>query len=498
MSSYSGKVLSEGVAIGKVLTFSYRFLQQKTTQPTEEKEKLKKALEDSIKELENIKNTHKENDEYISMQILLLSDPSLLTNANKEIDQNLSAEQSVSNVLHKIMNSLMDSTSSYLKERVMDISDIKERILRNLTGTKNLEIQSDFILVAEELYPSFLIQHKKNILGIITHSGGYSSHGAILCRQFNIPYMVSDVEVKEGETIIIDTRKQQIITSPQEIEVKHYQEVMQKLSEESFEAIEHSPYQFLANVSDNSELERVKQYGFDGIGLYRTEMIFMHSDRPYTLEEQYEIYSEAVEAMQNKSICFRTFDIGDDKQLSYIKTSKKGVDNYIQNPVVFETQIKAIIKANHYNTVKIMFPMIYSSSEFDFLKKWVLQIQKEMKDTSHIEFGIMLETEAALRSIESFKSVDFISIGTNDLVFSIYHIRRDVQTADMQEYLNDLIAKLKRVVNFAKENNITLSICGELAAIGPALKEFMRIGITNYSVAAPAIKVLNHIYKEFF
>ncbi|MDE5856106.1 MAG: hypothetical protein K2H06_03565, partial [Anaeroplasmataceae bacterium] len=317
MSSYSGKVLSEGVAIGKTLTFSYRFLKQKTTQPTEEKEKLKKALEDSIKELENLKKTHKENEEYISMQILLLSDHTLLANTNKEIDKNLSAEQSVSNVLHDIMNSLLEGTSDYLKERVMDLSDIKERILRNLAGTNSLEIQTDFILVAEELYPSFLIQHKKNILGIITHNGGYSSHGAILCRQFNIPYMVSDAEIKEGETIILDTRKQQIITSPQETEIKHYQEVMQKLSEERFEAIEHSPYQFLANVSDNSELEKVKQYGFDGIGLYRTEMIFMNSNRPYTLEEQYEIYSEAVEAMQNKSICFRTFDIGDDKQLSY-------------------------------------------------------------------------------------------------------------------------------------------------------------------------------------
>lgn len=498
MSSYSGRVLSEGVTIGKVLTFSHRFLKHKTAQPTEEKEKLKKALEDSIKELENLKNVHKENEEYISMQILLLSDPTLLTNANKEIDKNLSAEQSVSNVLHKIINSLSNATSDYLKERVMDLSDIQERILRNLAGTKHLDTQSDFILVAEELFPSFLIQHKKNILGIITHNGGYSSHGAILCRQFNIPYMVSDAEIKEGEIIILDTRKQQIITSPQETEIKHYHEVMQKLSEESFEAIEHSPYQFLANISDNSELEKVKQYGFDGIGLYRTEMIFMNSDRPYTLEEQYEIYSEAVEAMQNKSICFRTFDIGDDKQLSYIKASKKGVDNYIHNPDIFETQIKAIIKANHYNSVKIMFPMIYTSSEFVFLKKWVIQIQKEMKDTSHIEFGIMLETEEALRSIETFREVNFVSIGTNDLVFSIYHIHRDVQTTDMQEYLNDLIAKLKRVVNFTKENNIILSICGELAAIGPALKEFMRIGIMNYSVASPAIKVLNHVYKEFF
>ncbi|MDE6407547.1 MAG: hypothetical protein K2K48_06750 [Anaeroplasmataceae bacterium] len=498
MSSYSGKVLSEGVAIGKVHILNQHSISQINNKPKEEIKKLKKAIEDSIRELESLKKKSKENEEYISMQILLLSDPMLLSKANQEIEAGLSGSQAVSNVIHEIMNSLLDATSSYLKERVMDLSDIKERILRNLIGNKSLEIQSDFILVAEELYPSFLIQNKSKLLAVITHRGGYSSHGAILCRQFNIPYMVSSAEAKEGETIIIDTRKQQIITSPEEKEIQHYQEVLAKLSKEGFEAIEHRPYQFLANVSDNSELERVKQYGFDGIGLYRTEMIFMNSDRPYTLEEQVEIYSEAVEAMQNKSICFRTFDIGDDKQLSYIEASKKGVDNYIHNPIVFKTQIEALIQANHYNTIKIMFPMIHTAEEFKFLKKWVLQIQKEMKDTSYIEFGIMLETEEALSTIESFDNVDFISIGTNDLVYSIYHIHRDVQTVELEDYLKDLIAKLKRVVDFTKERNITLSVCGELAAIEPALKEFMRIGIKNYSVATPAIKILNHIYKEFF
>lgn len=498
MSCYIGKVLSEGVAVGSVHTFRNTSSESVDTQPSKEKQKLSNAIKKSIKELEELKKTSKENEEYISMQILLLSDPILLSKSKLEIDKGLSAEQGISNVIHEVMNSLLDATSSYLKERVLDLSDIQERILRNLIGRKTTNIDSDFILVAEELYPSFLIQHRKNLLGIITHRGGFNSHGAILCRQFHIPYMVSDLKIQEGETVILDTRKQQIITSPLPSEIKQYHMVLQKLSKERFEAVEHSSYLFLANISDNSELQRVKDYGFDGIGLYRTEMIFMNSNRPYTLEEQYEIYSEAVEAMQNKRIYFRTFDIGDDKQVSYIQSSKKGVENYIHNPIVFKTQIEAMIKANHYNTVKIMFPMIYSASEFEFLKKWVLQIQKEMKDTSYIEFGIMLETEEALNSIEDFKDVDFISIGTNDLVLSIYHIHRDSQTAEIKEYLNDLIGKLKRVVVFSKENHITLSICGELAAIGPALREFMRIGITNYSVATPAIKILNHIYKEFF
>lgn len=498
MNCYVGKVLSEGVAIGVCHKYQYTSDQSNHFQPSKEKEKLLKAIKLSIKELEELKIKSKENEEYISMQILLIRDPTLLSKSNVEIDKGLSAKQSILNVIHEIMNSLLDATSSYLKERVLDLSDIQERIIRNLDGKKPIEIESDFILVADELHPSFLIQHKKNILGIITNRGGYNSHGAILCRQFHIPYMIANIEIKEKEVIILDTRKQQIITSPQDLEINHYQMVLQKLSKEVFQAVEHQPYLFLANVSDNSELERVNQYGFDGIGLYRTEMIFMNSNRPYTLEEQYEIYSAAFEAMKDKKICFRTFDIGDDKQVSYIQASKKGMENYIHNPIVFKTQIEALIMANRYNTLKIMFPMIYEASEFDFLKKWVLQIQKEMKDTSFIEFGIMLETEEALNSIENFKDVDFISIGTNDLVLSIYHIHRDDQAAELKKYLNDLIEKLKHVVEFSKENDVTLSVCGELAAIGPALREFIRIGITNYSVAPPAIKVLNHVYKEFF
>ncbi|MDE6656528.1 MAG: hypothetical protein K2J85_06020, partial [Anaeroplasmataceae bacterium] len=409
MSCFSGKVLSEGVAIGKAYILNYQNPNHSNQEPTIEKDKLKKALIDSRNELEVLKKQNKENEDYISMQILLLSDPVLQSRANEAIDTGLSAEQSVSKVMQEYMNLLLSATSSYLKERAMDLSDIKERILKNLLGKKIKHPKKGFILVAEELYPSFLIQNKKNLLGIITRTGGYTSHGAILCRQFNIPYMVSDVEVEDGQTIILDTRKQLIISSPLEKELDDYNAIIHKLSLETYKAIEHGSFQFLANISDNSELDHVNQYGFDGVGLYRTEMIFMNSDRPLTFEEQYEIYSEAVEAMHHKPICFRTFDIGDDKQLSYIKSSRKGMANYLDNPELFKTQIKALIKANHYNTIKIMFPMIYTSSEFNYIKNWILEIQKEMEDTSHIQFGIMLETQEALLSIETFQEVDFIS-----------------------------------------------------------------------------------------
>lgn len=491
------RVLSEGIAIGQIQKPSYSLINSNASCPSQEKEKLKLAIQKSIEEIEELKKSNQDNEEYLSMQILLLSDPILLEKSNLVIEQGASAVAGISLVLGEYMNSLLDATSDYLKERVLDLSDIKERILKNLSGKKNEEFANHFILFAEELHPSFLIQNRKNLLGVITRKGGYSSHSAILCRQFHIPYVVTDEEV--GPSLaVIDSRKQQLILNPSNKEIEHYQYVLKKLSEETFFAVPHQNFQFLANVSENTELKTVNEYGFDGIGLYRTEMIFMNHNRPFTLEEQYEIYSAAVEEMKNKKICFRIFDIGDDKQLSYVKTYKKGVDNYVHNPILFKTQIEALLKANRYNSIKILFPMIYTASEFAFLKKWVLQIQKEIKNTSYVEFGIMLETEEALEHIETFEDVDFISVGTNDLILDIYHIHRDDQTEVLNQYLQDLLEKLKHVVQFCKNHDITLSVCGELAAIGPALRELIKIGIRNFSVTPPAIKVLNHVYKEFF
>ncbi len=497
MNSTKVQVLSEGIAIGNLRKLIFSVPNQSKLVPNQEKEKLQQAIEKSIKEIEELKTLDKENEEYLAMQVLLLSDPVLLEKTNREIENGVSAIEGITFVLGEYMNSLLDATSDYLKERVLDLSDIKARILSNLSGSHIEQFTKPCILFAEELHPSFLIQNRKKLLGVITKKGGYSSHSAILCRQFHIPYVLMNEDISES-LVIIDSRKQQVIFNPNQQEIEHYTYLLEELSKETYFAVPHNNFQFLANVSENLEIKNVNQYGFDGIGLYRTEMIFMHNDRPLTLEEQCEIYSEAVEMMQNKKICFRTFDIGDDKQLPYLKVHQKGVENYIHNPILFKTQIEALLKANHYNTVQILFPMIYNVSEFELLKKWVLQIQKEIKNTSFVQFGIMLETKEALEQIETFTDVDFISIGTNDLVVDIYHIHRDVQTEAVNEYLKDLLLQLKRVVDFCKQHQITLSVCGELAAIDSALREFIKIGIQNFSVAPPAIKVLNHVYKEFF
>lgn len=495
MKLYKGRVLSEGVAIGNIY-MPVEIKSRKSLGVKREKEKLLTSIDKALSQIEHLKNENIEDVEYLNIQKLLIEDYTLKDQALKYIDEGLTANESLELVLNKYALELSNCHNSYLQERASDILDIKHRILENMSRHKKC-IEEPFILFTKNLRPSFLIQNKKNILGVITINGGYSSHGAILCRQLNIPYMIANIHTTEPCLAIIDTRKQQIILNPDQKDIDYYNYVLNELAKEEYEAVAHSPYGFYANVSDNLELDRVLAYKFDGIGLYRTEFIFMNDDRPYSFDEQYEIYHEAVLKLKDKPICFRTFDIGDDKKLSYVESSNKGIENYLNNPILFETQIKALLKANDYQNMRIMFPMITSYNEFVFLKNWVNTIKQEICPESTIKIGMMLETKEAMNHLTDFKDVDFMSIGTNDLVLSIYHIERDSQQQKLQKYLDQLIDDLSKVVSYCKQQKIELSICGELAAIGPALREFIRIGVKNFSVATPAVRVLNKIYKEF-
>ena len=222
----------------------------------------------------------------------------------------------------------------------------------------------------------------------------------------------------------------------------------------------------------------------------------MNSNRPYTFDEQYTIYSEAVSLMKGKPITFRTFDVGDDKQIDYLITNHKGFDNYIKNPLIFEDQVKALLKANSFNTIRIMFPMIEQESEFIYLKDWVLRLAKE-GNYNIPKIGMMLETKMALTSIETFLEPDFFSIGTNDLTHELYNISREDETNEIFNHINDLIESLKRVVKFCNEKNISLSICGELASIKEVAIRFYEIGIKNLSVSPASMAMLNMAYDEF-
>lgn len=494
MKFYKGEVLSEGIAVGKIF-MPMEIKSKKSLGVKLEKEKLLKALDLSLSQIEDLKIDNQEHLEYLNVQKLLIEDYTLKDKALAQIEKGNSAVDSLAIVLNQYAEELFACHNGYLQERASDILDIKNRIIGNLEEQNDF-VENQFILYTKELRPSFLIQNKRKLLGVITNRGGYSSHGAILCRQLNIPYMIASINALNGSEAIIDTRKQKIIINPDQKDIDIYKEAIKSLALEEYDAIPHNPYGFYANVSDNLEIDKVLKYHFDGIGLYRTEFIFMNDNRPYSYEEQYAIYHEAVLRLEGKPICFRTFDIGDDKVLPYVKSVSKGIDNYLNNPDLFETQVKALLMANEYDNMKIMFPMIKSNNEFVFLKNWVNRIKEKYCKDKKVLIGMMLETKEAINALETFKDVDFISLGTNDLVLSIYHIERDEQHIKMQKYIHHLLDEIKRIVKFCDQNHIELSICGELAAIELALREFIKVGVKNFSVASPAIRVLNKVYKD--
>lgn len=490
------EVLSDGHVIGKISKIKSTYIEGKAEEELEI-DKLERALKNSLKQIQEIKKNNKDLEEYLNIQELMVLDPELKKKTISFIEVNhVSALCALGNVMEDYLKALGSSSSDYLKERIADIEDVHQRIISNIENQSEADhIDNPCILAVESLYPSYLIANKNSILGVISKKGGYTSHSAILCRAWDIPYVISDCGFNDGDEVIIDTRKNYILITPTKEEAEEYNFEASKRSEMEKKAVEHSDFLFLANVSSNLDIPKVLKYGFDGIGLYRTEMIFMNTLRPYSFLEQYKIYKEAVETMKGATVCFRTFDVGDDKQLPYLKTYKKGIDNYRNNPLVFIDQVKAMLKANLYGNLRIMFPMIESRNEFVYLKKWVLRIREE-NHYNMPKIGMMLETKEALEHIEEFSEADFISIGTNDLTHQLYHIDRDEALQNVNQYLDDLMSRLVSVVDFCKAHNICLSICGELASIPAVAKRFYALGIKNLSVAPAAIRMLNLAYQE--
>ncbi len=489
------EVLSDGYVYGKCISLHVKVNHSDYVSIENELVKFDKSIDTTIKQLKELKDNNPDLSEYISMEILLVSDPSFSNNVHKLINDSYRARDAIESVLNKHIESMNLSTSKYLRERTQDIKDIMGRIVYNLENVDLGDSDDDkYILYLDELYPSILIQRRNNIIGAIVKKGGYTSHAAIMCRSFGIPLVISDIKIEDTANLIIDTRRQIIIDNPDEIELIRYKN--NDLASSKNTAIEHGDYLFLANVSNNYDLKMVIDNGFDGIGLYRTEMIFMNSLRPYTLEEQYHIYNDAVKEMKEKFIVFRTFDISDDKRIQYVKTDSRGIKNYIDNPEIFENQIRAIMMANDYDNVRIMFPMIETNAEFEYLRDWVLRIQKRYNYKMPM-IGMMLETRSALEHIKDFIKADFISIGTNDLTKDLFGIDRDNSFDEIREHLNELIADLKPVVEFCDKNDKCLSICGELASIVDIAVRFYEIGFKNLSVSPSMMKMLNKSYTKY-
>lgn len=434
--------------------------------------------------------------------------------------QNLNAEYAVSAVSESFSHIFAQMEDEYMKERAADVKDVSDRLINVLSGRKeNKNILTEpVIIAANDLSPSETVQlNKEFVLGFVTKNGSPNSHTAILARTMNIPAVIAVGEALSedlnGSTVILDGKSGQLIIDPSEEQTAQYlqiqkndrekQVLLQSFRERESITLDGQCLNICANIGSVSDLDTALQNGADGIGLFRSEFVYLQSDRYPTEEEQFDIYRNAVTKMNGKTITFRTLDIGSDKQIHYFDLPRetnpalgyRAIRICLNRQDIFRTQLRALYRASAYGKIAIMFPMIISTDEIRQIKQIISSVKADL-DAKGLPYdktakiGIMIETPAAaLLSDILADEVDFFSIGTNDL--TQYTLALDRQNNQLSSYYNPrhpaVLRLIELTVQHAHKNGIPVGICGELAADLTMTETFLAMGIDELSVPPSCI-----------
>ncbi len=443
--------------------------------------------------------------------------------------EKLNAEYAVWQASHKFSQIFSDMEDSYMKQRASDVRDISERIINSLKGTEE-NIKTDgnpVILVAEDLTPSEISSlDRGSVKGIILSKGSDCSHAAIISKVLKIPMIVNlsdELSLEyDGKRVIIDSFSGDVYIEPDEKTEKLMATKKEKADKRSLLlkyfkgkdniTLDGKRIDIYANLNNPYEIGSVLENDAGGIGLFRSEFLYLNRDSFPTENEQFEVYKEIVQKMDKKRVIVRTADIGSDKKVDYMGLSKeenpalgyRGIRICLDNPDMFLTQLKAIYRASVYGNVSIMFPMIVSCEEIENIKKYVEMAKKELIErgvefSEYVPLGIMIETPAAaLISDELAKKVDFFSIGTNDLTqYTLAIDRQNCKVGNLIDKHHKSVLKLiKFVTESAHKNGIEVGICGELASDESLTELFLSMGINELSVSPGAVLSLRKKVTE--
>ncbi len=443
--------------------------------------------------------------------------------------EKLNAEYAVWQASHKFSQIFSDMEDSYMKQRASDVRDISERIINSLKGTEE-NIKTDgnpVILVAEDLTPSEISSlDRGSVKGIILSKGSDCSHAAIISKVLKIPMIVNlsdELSLEyDGKKVIIDSFSGDVYIEPDEkteklMATKKEEADKRSLLLKYFKGkdnitLDGKRIDIYANLNNPYEIESVLENDAGGIGLFRSEFLYLNRDSFPTEDEQFEVYKEIVQKMDKKRVIIRTVDIGSDKKVDYMGLLKeenpalgyRGIRICLDNPDMFLTQLKAIYRASAYGNVSIMFPMIVSCEEIENIKKYVEMAKKELIErgvefSEYVPLGIMIETPAAaLISDELAKKVDFFSIGTNDLTqYTLAIDRQNCKVGNLIDKHHKSVLKLiKFVTESAHKNGIEVGICGELASDESLTELFLSMGIDELSVSPGAVLSLRKKVTE--
>ncbi|MDU1142253.1 phosphoenolpyruvate-protein phosphotransferase PtsI [Aeromonas rivipollensis] len=534
----SGILASPGIAFGKALLLKEDEIvinQGKISadQIDVEINRFLEARTKSAAQLEAIKEMAgrtfgEEKEAIFEGHIMLLEDEELEGDIRSFIkDNKASADKAIYEVIEQYAKMMAELDDPYLRERATDFRDIGTRLVKNVLGIAvvNLStIDEEVILVAKDLTPSETAQiNLKYVLGFVTDIGGRTSHTSIMARSLELPAIVgtNDIteRVKNGDVLVLDAINNQIIINPtaeQLAEAKKFQAQFQaekdelaKLKDLPAITLDGHQVEVCANIGTVKDTEGAIRNGAEGVGLYRTEFLFMDRDALPTEEEQFKAYKEVAEAMPDQPIIVRTMDIGGDKELPYMNFPKemnpflgwRAVRIFFDREDIMHAQLKAILRASAFGKLRIMFPMIISVEEFRSLKATVEQLKAELRadgkafDES-IEVGIMIETPAAaVMAHHLAKEVDFFSIGTNDLTqYTLAVDRGNEMISAMYNPLSpSVLTLIKMVIDASHDNGKWTGMCGELAGDERATLLLLGMGLDEFSMSAisvPRIKKL--------
>lgn len=537
-----GTAASEGIGIGKVMLIEEHSLEYtpRTVTDTEAESQRFKAAVDAFcynteKQAENLRSSAGEKEaEILAGHIQIIKDPYLSGEIEKLIADGQCAESALEHMCGMFIAMFSAADDELTKQRAADVRDIKSGVLGILLGVNEIKVSDapkGTVLVARELTPSVTAGIvKENIAGIITETGGTTSHSAILARALEIPAVLSVEGVasslKNGDTVVVDGSKGAVIVNPDDNTVAEYSKkrdafLAERKELENYRGRETKSasgeaYELFCNIGKPEDAVKAVDADGEGVGLFRTEFLFMDRTSIPTEDEQFEAYKKAALILKGKSLIIRTLDIGGDKDIPYLGLEKeenpfmgfRAIRYCLKNRELFKSQIKAILRASAFGDIKIMFPLITTMDELREGKKLVAECKADLRNmginfNENIQVGVMVETASAAVIADMLaKEADFFSIGTNDLTG--YTMACDRGNNDVSYLYSPLqpsvLRMIKRTIECGVQNGISVGMCGEAAANKLMIPLLISFGLTEFSVSAPSVlnvrKIISTWTKE--
>ena len=527
---FKGTAASPGIVLGKALVLEHNELvieKKSISDVDKEIERLNDAVAISKAELEKVRDKAKvelgeEEAQIFESHLLVLEDPELLGSAiDKVKSENVNADFALNEIKEMFVGMFEAMDNEYMRERAADIKDVTNRILRHLLGVKIVDLaalEDEVVLVAHDLTPSdTATMDKKKVLGFLTDIGGRTSHTAIMARTLEVAAIVgltdATEQIKDGDFVVFNGDTGEVILNPDEETIAKYSQMKKEFEEykKSLELLKGQAsvttdgkhVELAGNIGTPNDVEGLIKNDAEGVGLYRTEFLYMDRTDFPTEDEQYEAYKAVLEGMSGKPVVIRTLDIGGDKKLDYLQMDEemnpflgyRAIRLCLDRKEIFTTQLRALYRASVHGKLRIMFPMISSLEELLQAKAVCEEVKAEL-DTENIpyskdvEVGMMIEVpSAAVISDVLAKHVDFFSIGTNDLIqYTLAADRMSEKVSYLYNPMHPAVLRLiKMTIDGAHKHGKWVGMCGEMAGDEAAIPTLVEYGLDEFSMSATSI-----------